>query len=170
MKRRPCARHAAAWTLRGVLCALPSAYWALLEGFRSGAELLGMAVGVATAVATFALLTRAGAEDPGGFARAVTLAATLRAALAALGCAGVVFPPLLSLLAPDIFGGAYALGIMKGIGRFGGWAVGPQADSFWVTYATTLLQGLAITLTILVLALLIWSVRRWWPKPARAER
>jgi hypothetical protein len=161
-------RHAAAWTLRGVLCALPSAYWALLEGFRCGAELLGMAAGVATAVAAFAVLTRGGAEDAGGFARAVMRAANLRAALAALGCAGLAFPPLVALLVPDVYGGALALAVMKRLGRASGWHTGPSADSFWVTYATTLLQGVAVALTICALAVAIHVVSRVARGAARA--
>lgn len=47
-------RELAGWAISGVLCALPSAYWALMVGFKEPAELCAMAAGIALCVVLFA--------------------------------------------------------------------------------------------------------------------
>lgn len=143
------------WSLRGIFCAGPSYYWALLMDFRHPAEQLAMVAGVATYVLVFSWIdtrrrsrTRA---ELGDFGWALRVGASVRAIVA----------PLL-IFGPDIWCGFVALGVVERVaGRFGVLNV-PLANSLGWTYAVTVLQGGLISLTMLGLVAGVWGARLGW--------
>jgi len=144
-----------AWSVRGVIGAAPSFTWALMAGFKSPAAIAGMAAGVATYVLAFAWLTASPnyveyveSADSGWSLR---LAANLRVA-----------GSLLALGYPDMILGWVSLSVVGAIDGAQDPLAAAGGGAFAPAYVTTLVQGLLVSVTILVGAVLLWPVRCWW--------
>jgi hypothetical protein len=175
------------WTLRGVLCAATSAFWAALLGFTSVAEVAGMLLGVGCWIVAFALVgasarrtANAAASDrrrlKDGRGRAGLAEALGWAAWIKLGLTGVAwllygfagFFGLQNLLQVALLGMTDTL-----LGIAALWAVSWVAgvvspdrvaglDSFGWTLLTTLTEGALMAFMIAGLAFLLvafWRVR-----------
>ncbi len=79
------ARELPGWALRGILCALPSAFWAAITEFNQPIEFAAMAVGTVGWIAVFALFSasevRQANDGRARFVRALKMAAWMKAAL-----------------------------------------------------------------------------------------
>ena len=146
-----------AWSIRGVCCALPSFYWAIAVEFRHAREISGMIAGVATYIAAYSWLTALPAWREGcgrgEFGWALRVAANTRAALAPLMFFG-----------PDMMLGAISLSVVQGGARVFGVVDVSGADLFWWTYVTTLVQGALVSVTMAVVALVLWPIRSSWTR------
>jgi len=187
--RRDFGWHFALWGLRAALCAAPSFFWAYLRGYRQGVEIGGMVAAIATAAMAFGWATARpffiNRVKPTGLGRALAFAVNLRTAVAAIGalhaCCFLLFwaermpkwvqvvPSWVAIV--DAACGDRVMRLVAAFGRAMHCSTGPEADSFFWTYVTTLLQGGVISLTMLVLALLAWpffAVRRARERPTAA--
>lgn len=159
------------WALRGVLCAVPSAFWAVLADFKHPAEIAAMIAGTGLCIAGFAwfsagevMTTTPGREQ---FVRALKMSAWLKAA-SLLGV-GLTWIAVAVWHAPA--GAGLALGVVPdmwaGLGSLSlvGWLAGvkelglSQLDSFGWTLLATLVQGALISAELALLAL---GVIGWW--------
>lgn len=141
-----------AWAWRGGLCAAPSLVWAVMSNFQRPMQIAEMVMGVSTYVVGFAWVTALPVYrvrvEPGGFGWALRVAANLRAALAPVMFFG-----------PDMFLGALAMAGVAWMGRTLGVVRDlPLAGAGW-TYFTTLVQGALVSVSMVLLALVIWGVR-----------
>lgn len=143
------------WSLRGIFCAGPSYYWALVMDFRHPAEQLAMLAGVATYVLVFSWVDtrlRSGAwADARDLAWSLRMGASLRAIVAPLMVFG-----------PDVWCGFVALSVVERAASFFGVLDVPLANSFGWTCGATLLQGGLISVTMLGLAVGLWGARFGW--------
>jgi hypothetical protein len=150
------------WTWRGVFCAAPSFLCATLSaGLRHPSDFAAMFAGIATYVVAFAWVTSLSAYqeriDSTDFGWAMRFAANARACLAP----GFLF-------GPDVWLGMVSIMIVRtGFGAIGVWSVGSASPplpsgNFVIVYATTLVQGALVSITMLILALPIWGARRVW--------
>lgn len=162
------------WAVRGVLCALNSAFWAFMLGFQQPAEFAGMAVGVAFWVAVFAVLCawtpRAGWWRQPRFGAALKRAALIKIGLTAAGwlCFAAASQVRTS--------GAEALTMLGMVDMLLGlaalWVVGlacglsdpsqvAALDSFGWTALTTVVEGALMAALIggIALGVLVWW--RW---------
>lgn len=166
------------WALRGLLCAAPSAFWAVLTEFQHPVEIAAMVLVTALYIVGFAWFSAwdVMAATPGRrqFVRALKMSVWIKMAMmAGLGCAAA----LLSGIGRDF--GAWLSGMMPdlccGIGSLSlvGWLAGARElgvgrlDSFGWTALTTLVQGGLISALIvgMAAAVLVWW-RVWaWLKP-----
>lgn len=175
------------WTLRGLLCAATSAFWAALTGFTSPAEIGGMFCGVAGWIVAFALVGASARRTPNAAprdshllndyrARAGLADALGRAAWMKFGLTGAAwllygfagFFGLQNLLQIALLGMTDTL-----LGLAALWAVSWVAgvvspdrvaglDSFGWTLLATLTEGALMAFVIAGLALLLvafWRVR-----------
>ncbi|MCX6954657.1 MAG: hypothetical protein NTV51_21085 [Verrucomicrobia bacterium] len=173
--------HFTLWLLRAALCAAPSFFWAYLRGYRQEVEIAGMVAAIATAALAFGWATArpffVNVVRPTSLGHALALAVNLRTAIAAIGAlhAGCFLPfwadgmprwvQVLSakVAMVDAACGDRVMRVVAAVGQAMHAETGPDADSFFWTYVTTLLQGGAISLTMLGLALIAWpffAVRR----------
>ncbi|MEO5961566.1 MAG: hypothetical protein ABIZ49_07470 [Opitutaceae bacterium] len=162
-------RRLEVWTLRGVFCAAPSFLLATFSaGLQQPSDFVAMFAGIATCVVVFAWVTSLPAYqeriDSTDFGWAMRFAANARAVLAP----GFLF-------GPDVWLGMVSIMIVRtGFGAVGLWSVGsaspplPSGD-FPIVYATTLVQGALVSITMLMLALPVWGVRRVWNARKRSR-
>jgi len=163
------------WTLRGMLCAATSAFWAALMGFQSPAEIAGMAAGVACWVVAFAAASAA--ARAGGRAVWADAAAALRDAtwikvaltgmawLVYCAAAAVGFSDLLQIALlgmTDVLLGLAALYLVAFLAGAGAPDRLAGLDSFGWTWAATVTEGALMAAVILALALLVFACRRGW--------
>lgn len=166
----------AGWALRGLLCAVPSAFFAVIGGFNRPAQLVAMATGFAAYVMLFAGFCAARAmqrtEARERFVRTLKMSAWLKASLllgvalawglALLKC----FPPggvLLGVgVVPDMWLGFCATWVVSWLtGVEGALQVGDLNSAPW-TLLTTLLQGALVTGLLVALAGGMLGCRRLW--------
>ncbi len=159
------------WGWRGGLLALPSAAWAYMGGYSHPAHGAAMLSGVLVYVLLFAtggaIQTpwAAGLRDrlSAAFRQAVwlKLAWVLIGLLAGLVMTKVnvkpvwLFVPLAGGMWADLLTGIGVVQGMEQFGRWAGFATTAPADSFLWTLVTTLLQGAAVVLGLLVLTLVV---------------
>lgn len=159
------------WALRGVLCALNSAFWAGVMGFQDPAEIAGMAAGVAFWVGAFAGLC-AWAPGPMGrklpqLAAALKRAAWIKIGLTAAGWLLLAGASALNMEGAEVMGmfgmidtllGMSALWVVSQVGSFPDIIQIPQVDSFGWTTLTTIVEGalMAALIGFIALAMLAW--------------
>lgn len=155
-------RRLAAWGIRAVLCAAPSFLWANLAGFNQPVQWVAMGARVATYAVAFAWVTslpvyfeRVEFDD---FGWALRVAANTRAAMAPLMFFG-----------PDGWLGFISLQVVRWGARMGQFDDIAKTNSFAWTYATTMTQGVLVTATMIVLAVLVWIPRRLFWRQGRAQ-
>ncbi len=166
----------AGWTARGSLCALPSAFLAVIGGFNQSSEIIAMATGFAAYVVLYAGFCASHAmqltEARERFVRTLKMSAWLKASL----LLGVVLAWIVALI-PGLKHGAWAFGV--GIAPdmwVGGWSIsmvsrlagvgeilqlGDMNSLRW-TLLTTLLQGAFISGLLVALTAVILGCRRFW--------
>ena len=171
-------RELAGWAVRGALCAAPSASWATLSDFRHPREVAAMILVVGLFIAGFAWFS---AWEAMGitfgrerFVRALKMSAWIKAAMVVamivawvpLG-GGKRYPVAWMLIGmPDMWCGVGSLSLV-------GWLAGVKnmelgrLDSFSWTALTTLVQGVLVTLQLLLLSL---GVLGWWRLLALGRR
>lgn len=158
------------WVLRGLLCAAPSAFCAVLFGFQHPTEISAMVLVTVLYIAGFAWFSAwdVMAATPGRrrFLRALKMSAWIKpASVVGLGAVaallsgfGLNAEPWFAGIGPDAALGAVALsavGWLSGVRDLG---VG-SLDSFAWTALTTLLQGALLTGLLLLMAA---AVLAWW--------
>ena len=182
-------RELIGWTVRGLVSAAISLWYAAMLGFLHPVEIFGMGLGILFWVAVFTLTTvklMALIVNPGWgrYARALKTAVWIKFLLTLIGfpaiyamATGSLQRGLGVILSFDVFLGMLALAIT---GKLGGFAEPGQiahADSLGWTMLTTIVEGalMAVVLALIALAVLGW--RHWRstavtkPKlsPARTE-
>ncbi|MBP9912226.1 MAG: hypothetical protein KBF26_02345 [Opitutaceae bacterium] len=151
-----------------MLCALPSAYWALMVGFKEPAELCAMAAGIALCVVLFAGFSASDAMRATAgrkkFVRALKMSAWIKCALLlGVGLAWVsaawikteMVAWFVIGLAPDLWAG---FGSLSFVGWLSGMKAGPelgQLNSFGWTLLTALVQGALISGLLVIMALVV---------------
>ncbi len=163
----------AGWTLRGVLCAATSCFWACVAGFTDAREIAGMAAGVAGWVVIFAGYCRwrgqAARPGAGRMVAALKTAAWIKIALTLAGwvtyalcvmlkSASVIIGPGFLFLLPDCLLGMASVHVVGAISGLGDDRL-PRANSFGWTVLTTVVDGALFALVIGALAL---AVLAWW--------
>jgi hypothetical protein len=171
-------RELPVWAARGILCAAPSAFWAVIAEFKHPAEITAMVLGTGLCIAGFAWFSawEVMAATPGRrqFVRALKMSAWIKpatviglgGACALLSGMGLDAEPWFVGMAPDLGCGVGSLALV-------GWLAGARdlgvgrLDSFAWTALTTLVQGGLVSglLVMLAAAVLVWW-RVWtWLKP-----
>jgi len=139
------------WTIRGVFCALPSFVWAVLSGYSQPFQWVEMAAGVATYVIGFAWVTALPAYrermHESNLGWSLRVSANTRAALAPLMFYG-----------PDMGLGMISIHVVKvSAATIAGVGASEKAPGW--TYATTVVRGAPVAVTMVLLALVIWGGR-----------
>lgn len=149
------AEELGSWTVRGVLCALPSFGLAVLAGFNRPQAVAAMLLGVASSVGVLAWITsrriyhaRVGRHALGWALRS---AANVRAGLA-----------LVALFWPDLWLGFVAYGFTRIVACAAGYGDIEPQNTFVATYVLTVVQGALIFLTIVLLAAVLFLLRAGW--------
>lgn len=160
------------WALRGVFCAATSAFWAVMMGFSSAAEIAGMVAGVACWVGIFAGLCvwLPGAVNWLNRDAAVALrwAAWIKVGLTAGGwglfCLGGALnsDPLAQMGMLGTMDTALGMGALWGVSFMAGVNdLGlPALDSFGWTALTTVTEGALMALVIGAIAAALWILWR----------
>lgn len=161
------------WALRGILCALNSAGWAVLIGFWAPVEIAGMAAGVAFWTVVFAVLC-AGRNQFASWINPQAVAALKWATWVKIGITafgwllfwlgGVLhFEALSQMGMLGMIDTLLGLGSLAIVAFFAG-LKGPEmvaaADSFGLTMVTTMLEGFAMAVVIGGIAMCLWTVWR----------
>lgn len=164
------------WALRGMLCAASSAFWAVLAGFTSLAEITGMVAGVAGWVVLFALgcawLRLRGGGDWSRAVAALTWATWIKIGLTMAGWLlawalsglrlhgswnGLVALPCVI----DVLLGTLALGAVASLAGLRNAEAVAAADSFGCTALATVIEGALMAALIAALAAGVWVFGRW---------
>jgi len=153
------------WSKHAAFCSSPSFILAIAYGdFNSVSGVTGMLLGIATMIVAFAVISSTSlftSQNPQGiFRRSVRMGASIRSVISAIGLIGAVYQPLVLLALPDIWSGLLAIFAIKFIFQ------GITGPDFWVgtpdglipTYATTILEGLIISVTLLFIALIVSGI------------
>jgi hypothetical protein len=165
------------WAPRGVICAVPSFWFAATTGYNTAPEIAGMCAAVATFVFALAGMTafpryRSWMGET-AFGRRLQLATTLRTGWAVCGILAIclefflarsVYVFALILIMPDFYAGVLSVGCVELLASIFHQAGGVESNSFGWTYLTTLLQGMWIALTLFVLAVGL-TVISWIRRP-----
>ncbi len=158
------------WAVRGVLCAAPSVFWAVLCEFQHPVEIAAMVFVTALYIAGFAWFSawEVMAATPGRreFVRALKMSAWLKpASVVGLSSVGLLFSGLgrnagawLCGMVPDLIGGIGALALVNRLAGTGDMGVG-RLDSFGWTALTALVQGALISGLVVALAAAVFV---WW--------
>jgi hypothetical protein len=163
------------WTLRGMLCAANSAFWAWMMGFQAPAEIAGMVAGVAFWVAVFAGVCVWNPQSR-RWRRTEIVAALKWAAWIKIGLSAggwLVFAAASAVSAPDLspiamFGmvdmllGMAALAVVAFMAGLSDPARVAAMDSFGWTALTTVVEGVLMALVIVAIAVVVWLVWRGW--------
>lgn len=164
-------REIGGWAVRGVCCALLSAFWAVMAGFQHPAEIAGMVFGVAVWVTLFATgcvwLPLPAAFSQPQAVRALKRAAWIKFLLTAVGglCTFVAssysdaFRALTLFWMVDMFLGMAALWTVNQLGGFQEIDCVARLDSFGWTALTTVIEGALMAVLIGGIAL---AVLGWW--------
>ena len=165
-----CGRELPLWAVRGVLCAAPSAFWAVIAEFKHPAEIAAMILGTGLCIAGFAWFSarETMAATPGRrqFVRALKMSAWLKAVSllgVGLGWIAVVLKAPAGAwftlgMFPDMWAGLGSVSLVGWLAGVGELGLG-QLNSFGWTLLTTLVQGALIAAE---LALLTLGVLGWW--------
>lgn len=161
------------WVLRGSLCAVSSAYWAVALGFNSPEEVADMAAGVVAWMAIFAGVC-VHLQRQEGRSRIQVVSALKRASwikvwltvlgwtLMAIGGSGgnesVMASGLLG--GTDVLLGMIALKVVSFLSGLDGAHAVARADSFVWTSLATMTEGLLVALVIGFIAMLETAFRR----------
>lgn len=158
------------WAVRGILCAAPSALWAVIGEFKQPAELAAMVLGTGLYIAGFAWFSAwpvmAANAARRQLVRALKMSAWIKPAMVVgLGAAGMVFSgrwqdggAWFCGMFPDMFCGFGSVSLVS-------WLAGASdlglahLHSFGWTTLTTLVQGALISGLIVILAA---GVLAWW--------
>ena len=168
------------WVLRGVLCALGSAFWAVMMGFETPAEIAGMVAGVvfwSTGFAGLCCSTRllAGLKQP-RLGSALKRAAWIKLGLTTFGWALMFGAGSLRFHGVEVLGifgmidavlGLASLWLVGEVGSFPDFGQICRANSFGWTALTTLVDG---ALTAIVIGLIAAAVLGWWHLTAGSGR
>lgn len=169
------------WALRGLACAGPSGFFALVGEYRAVAELLGMLGGILVWIVAVAwtLSGRWFQQSAEGRAwhPALGQGAWILAGWAiGGGTLGVwasswtgswtwALMPFMLPVAAELVSGLVAVRVTEWIGEGLGYALGGQADSFCGTFLTTMFQGAAVVGMMVAVAAgrrgMRWAVIRW---------
>lgn len=172
------------WSIHAFFCTSPSFILAYAYGgYRELSALLGILLGIATTILIFATISSSThystLSDEGIFRRSIRLGAKIRSGISAIELVGAIIPGLWILALPDIYAGMAAIGLVEGGFKMCGirlvtankgsdfsLKIADANHDFWIrnadsiipTYLTTVIEGFIITLTMLVIALLVFIV------------
>lgn len=169
------------WTWRGLVCAVPSAAWAVIAGFTQPAEIIAMVLIVGGYIVSFAFGTAWLVAHPTPererFVWALKVAGAIKATalLGAVGwwSASVGFLPKVThwsilLVWPDLCLGFGSIELIGFVARVREATEIGQQNSFALTALITLLQGAFLTALLALIALAVlagqsarlWAIRR----------
>lgn len=158
------------WVLRGFLCAVPSALWAVISEFQHPVEIAAMILVTGLYIVGFAWFSawEIMAATPGrrDFVRALKMSAWIKPA-SVIGLDGVCAllsgrvmdaGALMAGLFPDMACGIGSLSLVGWLAKVRDLGVG-RLDSFAWTALTTLVQGALISVLLVVMSA---AVVVWW--------
>lgn len=161
------------WSMRGILCAAPSAFWAVMVEFQHPAEIAAILLVTMLYIAGFAWFAAwdAMAATPGRrqFVRALKMSAWIKpATVVVFGSAGALFSgrvlspdPWFAAVTPDMLCGLGSVSLtswLAGVGELGV----ARLDSFAWTALTTLVQGALISGLVVGLSVALFACWRVW--------
>lgn len=163
-------RELPGWALRGVLCAAPSAFWAVLGEFQHPSEIAAMVLVTALYITGFAWLSAgefmAATSGRRTFVQALKMSAWIKpATIVFLGSAGAIFSgrvlnpePWFAAMTPDMVCGLGSVSLVSWLAGMRELGVA-RLDSFAWTALTTLVQGTLISGLLAMLAVILFV---WW--------
>ncbi|HVZ65342.1 MAG TPA: hypothetical protein VG936_12285 [Lacunisphaera sp.] len=159
------------WALRGLLCAAPSAGWAVLAGFNRPADWAAMTLGTLGWIAGFGGLAVATQARVPGFMRSLKMSAWIKPAAIPLGLLGLPLVSGLKLagvswlalgLVPDLWAGIGSIGLVERLVGLAPELSLASHHAFGWTLLATLIQGAFVAAMVVAGAFVLVGGQRLW--------